>query len=136
MQNLRASEMRAQPRQAEIHFIELQHWPPPRISDQHLDIGLHARVPRVCRHVQTLEFPLLREVPAEPFQPLVLGPVVRDAQMSDVNLRPTCFGIEPTPLVEGLVIGGEPRNTPEEIPQEGAAAAVPASDENEVRTAA
>ena len=129
MQDLRLGKTRAQPLQAQIHVVELQHRAAGRMVDQRLDVALHGRVPGARIHVELAARPALVVERAQLRQAVELRPVVSDVDVRRIDVGTACRGVEPASLVERLVIRRAARNGPEQLPEQGAAAAKAASDE-------
>ena len=133
MQNPCMREMTAEPRQAKVDAVELQHRSSWCAFDENLDITFHVRIPAVGIHEQiAAPDPVLSIKPAQFGQAVVFAPVIFDAPMRWVGRLAADCWIEPASFVEGLVVGSAAGKVAEEIPQDGGAAAKAGVDDNDV----
>ena len=92
----------AEPGEAEVDAVELQHRPAGGPLDQDVDVALQVGVPEVLVHEQVPPNPLLPVVGAEFLEAVVLLPVIGHVPVGGVGPVAPHGGVEPAALVERL----------------------------------
>src|SRR5262249_48746866 len=129
-------EIMTNPRQPEVDVIELQDGSSSRVGDEQLDVLPHIGIPRGFVHVQVSSNPIFLKVVAQHPEGVVLPPIFFDIAVRSIDAIAARRRIEPSPLVERLVIRRTTRTLPKQVPDQCRYSSKPGGDDNRPAAAA